>query len=514
MGIYIHFSAAPDRIRQSDWEAAFEDALQIAREGKLCGIERRSYEGHVYQAGIPVGADEFCRTTGLEVSGELRTGSMMEPHFIPRFFGVDEPKENANESILALYLDADAPYEISEPETADILSNKTQGTASHIWLLAMACVFCDRFPDAACVMGDITAGQVNRALQIAEDVLGRKLLPPLAYDMERLLARIRSLADGDELTAAKLFFEIYRGLKDKAFNKFVSRSFSADAVYAAFRDAADQCGIYNTLKNWLLLDKPFKDVARMLVTDPEGPQFAPEGFVKAVLESKLHIKKKTVFDAAFADNHSETPDDNGMLLIRAYVRIFGLRNRAIDRFIPLEQIKADCAAVFGDRCDVDTLFAETAKALEHDEMRKEVEELYGKIEKAKKKNARYSMSGLKDLFHWTPSDADKVPPDLYDMLAAFLRMAFKTTEEVWKAFLSASRDQRIKLLIWCAGNNFLLPDDVWNRLFENVTEETGMRRYVALFSVPLKENDDFTIARLFLYNEDLYDYIREADCST
>ena len=513
MGIYIHFSAAPDRIRRSDWEAAFEDALQIAEKGQLCSIAERFYDGHAYQAGIPAGEDDFCRTTGLEVSGELRTGSMMEPHFIPRSFGVDEPTETKNESILAMHLDADAPSGISLPETVEILFNKTQGKAPHIWLLAMVCVFCDRFPDAASVMGDVTAGQVSRALQIAEDVLGRRLLPPLAYDPERLLGRVRSLAYGDELTAAKLFFQIYRGLRDKAFTAFIARSFSADVVYAVFRDAAGRDGIYDTLRDWLLLDKPLKDVARMLVTDPEGPQYAPEEFVKAVLASKLHIKEKEVYDAAFADDCSETPDDVGMLLIRAWVHMRGLRNRAIDRFIPLKQLKADCAAVFGDHCDVDQLFTEAAEALERDEKQKAVTEFCGKTQNAMKEATEYSMTALDDLFLWTPSDADNVPPALYEKLAAFLHMAYETTAGIWAEFRAASRDERIEMLIQCADNNFLLPDTVWIRLLDNVMEESVMRRYIALFGAPLEGRDATTIARLFLYNEALYDHIRETECS-
>ena len=69
------------------------------------------------------------------------------------------------------------------------------------------------------------------------------------------------------------------------------------------------------------------------------------------------------------------------------------------------------------------------------------------------------------------------------------------------------------MLIRCAGNRFFLPDDVWIKLFENVMEEVEMRRYIALFCIPLEERDDYTIARLFLCNEALYNHIKEAECS-
>ena len=382
MSICIRFSAASDHIRRSDWEAAFEDALQIARKGQLCGVEQRSYEGHTYNAGIPVGEDEFCRTDGLEVSGELQSGSMMEPHFIPRSFGVDEPKENGNESILALYLDEYAPHGIIEPETVDILHNKTQGTASHIWLLAMVCVFCDRFPDAASVMGEVTASQVGRALQIAEDVLGRRLLPPLAYDMDRLLARIRSLKDVDEVAAAKLFFRIYCGPENEAFVEFVVRSFSADAVYAAFRNAANQRGINGILMNWLLLDKPFEDVCRI---QSKHPCFAPEDFVRVVLEEKVHIRENADDDTAFPDRRNEPLDEIGLLLLRVYIKMFGLRASAVERFIPLEQIKASSTDAFGAPRDVDEPFTAYARMPVPDDRWKAEEEFRKRIENAMEK---------------------------------------------------------------------------------------------------------------------------------
>ena len=197
MGIYIYFTADESRIDCKEWKNTFGDALLVAQAGKLCGIEKEEYEGHVYYAGIPAARETQGDWDGMEIGGELRTGSTMETHYIPRSFGVDVPDTGSGQSMLALYLSEPEKYSLTRPDAAWILCNKTQGTPAHIWLLAMACVFCDRFPDACYLSGDITAGQVYRAVRLAEEVLGRTIKPPVAYDMEQLLSRVQTLAKGD-----------------------------------------------------------------------------------------------------------------------------------------------------------------------------------------------------------------------------------------------------------------------------------------------------------------------------
>lgn len=289
MGVYIYFNANPRQINHHKWEEAFADAAKIAKAGCLCTIVEREFEGHPYYAGIPSVPEDDDGVVGLTISGELKTGSTMEMHFIPQTFGVETPAPPLA-SMLAQYLHEPERYGLEEPEFAHILFNKTQGTAGHIWLLAMACVFCDRFPDATYLGGDITAGQVHRAVRLAEDALGRKLAPPVAYDMERLLPRVRELAHGDESMTARLFLEIYQGLRDDAINRFVAEHFTESVLFAVFRERAKDESIHAILKGWLLLDLPFRKVARMLVADKKGPRHKQEDFVRAVLNAKLHIE--------------------------------------------------------------------------------------------------------------------------------------------------------------------------------------------------------------------------------
>ena len=194
----------------------------MAQAGKLCGIEKRVFEGNAYYAGVLAKPEGCGDENGMEIKGELVTGSTMETHFIPRTFGVERPVADIGESMLTFYLDEPEQYGLTQPDAAWILYNKTQGTPAHIYLLAIACIFCDAFPDATSLTGDITAGQVYRAVRLAEGVLGRSLRAPVAYDMEQLLLRVLALGKGNELAAAKLFFAIFKGFRDEDFNSFVN----------------------------------------------------------------------------------------------------------------------------------------------------------------------------------------------------------------------------------------------------------------------------------------------------
>lgn len=504
MGVYIYFNANPRQINHREWENSFADAAKIARAGCLCTIKEHEIKGHCYYAGVPSVPEDDDGVIGLTISGELRTGSTMETHFIPQTFGVETPAASSA-SMLALYLDEPEQYGLEEPETAHILFNKTQGTAGHIWLLAMACVFCDTFPDATYLGGDITAGQVYRALRLAEGALGRKLAPPVAYDLERLLPRVRELAHGDEPMTARLFFEIYQGLRDDEFNRFVAENFSLDTLYTTFRARAKDESIQDILRAWLLLDQPLRKAAQMLVVDKEGPKHKPEVFMRAVLDAKLHIEDKSDYDAAHADNRNEEPDDVEMLFARAMAMMFGIRNRAIDRYIPLEQLKADCAAVFGDRCDVDALFADAEAALAADKVRQASAEIYGKIDEMAEEQKDYDIVEMEDMFNWTEESA--TDPNLLDALTKFWSQAYSVTAELRATFFDSDRDERIDMLAALGRCSALLPNKTWKKLFANVMDNGKLLRYLILLGIEWNDRSISEMARVLLYNNALYDEI-------
>lgn len=506
MGIFIRFSADSSKISRQAWEAVFDEALKVAQAGKLCAVERREYDYNRYFVGVPsTPKDGYYCGRGIEITGELETGSSMETHVIPQSLGVDAPETTSDYSTLIKYLSEPEQYGLKEPKLTSILHNKTQGTRGHIWLLAMACVFCDAFPDATFLYGDITAGQVYRALALAEDVLGRELKLPVAFDMEVLLPRVRALAQGDELMTARLFDKIYQGYRDEEYNDFIKEQFSHDTLYTMFRAKATNETIHGILKDWMLLDLPLREVAQMLVSDSEGPQHSPEEFVKEILKAKLHVEDKPTYDAAHADNHNDIPDGVDMLFSRMAAMMFGIRNWAIDRYIPLEQLKADCVAAFGDRCDIEALFADTEAELEADEHQKAAQDIYRRIDDEAEKRECYEIYDPEDMFDWTPGCS--VDPKLLESFVRLFKQAYEVTAEIRTEFSAADQDERIEMLIELGGMKVLLSEKRWDDIFEHVMDDDTMLRYITLFGIGWNGSGIPTMCRALLYNDELYEEV-------
>lgn len=508
MGVFICCDADAKRIPRDEWKGAFADAMRIAEAGKLSNTERREYEGYRYYAGVPCTSEEVEKNDGLRIDGELETGSSMETHYIPRSLGVDVP-EQPEGTMLAGYLSEPEKYGLEIIDSEGILFNKTQGRLGHIWLLSMACVFCDRFPDAMYLGGDITAGQVKRAMEIAEEVLDRKLAPPVAFDKGLLLPRVHELSQGNEAIEFQLFSEIYKGMRDDAYNSFVLEHFSQHAIYSGYRELAKEDGIHEILKQWLLLDLPFRDVAQMLVADPEGPKHPPEKFVKSVLNAKLHIEEKLIYDAAHADNANEVPDDIEMLLSRTMAMMFGIRNWAIDRYIPLNQLKTDCKDVFGDGCDVETLFKDAEESIANSRSSQTSKAIYDIIEKQTmldaEEEAEYDINEMEQMFWWKP-DVSTNPTVLDGLTKTYAKM-IEVTNNIYAQFVAAGRRKRIEILTGYGGQYLLLPEDKWKDIFANMMDDEKMLRYISTFGVDRSSDNISMVVRILLYNDALYEEI-------
>ena len=103
----------------------------------------------------------------------MDSGSDMEEFHLfrhkPRCRGTDQMDNGAD--ILFEDWHSDDP-DIPTPTGAQtIWNNKTQGRPGHIPLLAIACLFADRFPDAVKISGDVTAGQCGAAVRLANQYL-------------------------------------------------------------------------------------------------------------------------------------------------------------------------------------------------------------------------------------------------------------------------------------------------------------------------------------------------------
>ena len=185
--------------------------------------------------------------------------------------------------------------------------------------------------------------------------------------------------------------------------------------------------------------------------------------------------------------------------------MMGIRNWAVDRYIPLHEIKAVCAEVFGEYVDVDALFERAAEELAQNETARAAAEIYKKIEEGKQDYEQYALWDMKQMYFW--ESGDSVRPELFTELETFVRKAYEVSTETREELLSADRAGRIRLLTAHGGDRFLLPQEAWDVIFSGVMDDAKMSRYITIFGVQLNGSGVKEMARVLLYNAALYDEI-------
>ena len=245
MGIFLNFSLAPTRISSSDWEKTYENALIIAdkcglldkiiseRNGVDYAFARKTAERIVYGKGA-----------GICTYGTMDSGYNMEDFalfrsldYYQKELGEGDGAEDNGDDILfcGWYTGESDDSLIPIPNQAgDIWGGKTQGEPGHIPLLAIACLFADRFPDAVTVGGDITAGQCNAAVRLVRECLGIDIQPPVRCRSDALSKRIHAAAMPEQMQL-RAFFKLYLGSLTEKVGEVLREVFGEDALYRYFR---------------------------------------------------------------------------------------------------------------------------------------------------------------------------------------------------------------------------------------------------------------------------------------
>lgn len=190
-----------------------------------------------------------------------------------------------------------------------------------------------------------------------------------------------------------------------------------------------------------------------------------------------------------------------MLLIRSMAMMMGIRNWAIDCYIPLEQLKADCEDSFGDLCDVESLFSDADAALNENKHQKVADGIYSFVEDASEEQAEYDIVLMNEMVFWEPDD--EAAPDLTDKLEAFLSSAYKATESNRKEFFQSTRAERLKAITAWGGKRYLLSEERWKEIFSDIMDDMKMARYITLFCAESNEK----MSNILLHNDALYNEV-------
>lgn len=153
MGIFLSFCVAPNRISAAQWEGVYQEALQIVGHCDLMDriVSERSGVRFVF-ARKTAERDLWERGPGILVCGTMASGYNMEYFDLFRNlehnFSAKNVEDNGADILFdGLFTEWD-PKDPDIPQPSgvyELWGDKTQGKPGHIPLLAIACLFADRF---------------------------------------------------------------------------------------------------------------------------------------------------------------------------------------------------------------------------------------------------------------------------------------------------------------------------------------------------------------------------------
>ncbi|MCD8147988.1 MAG: hypothetical protein LUE92_00150 [Clostridiales bacterium] len=497
----------------------FENAMKISNYGQLAETERQHYKGNDYYSLIPAVPRKIDRRDGKScltwiATGDLVTGDNMEEFVL--YSKLQDYKSLSNqhpEDILSLLLDNNE-YEPADEYDADaIWGSKTQGERGHIYLLAIACLICARFPNSAVVYGDITYAQCCRAIKIAEEVLGESLQLPVNYSLESLYATVKKMAErSTNCTAFSLFFELYKGPRDEDYVNFVEKQFTEDEQYQFYRGEITQNTLHKVMKSWLTTGHSMQSLCHMAVADPDGPQLPMETFVKQLIDSNIHIEEKMTYDfTEFNKPDQDVPDDVSMQFSRIIAQFAGIKNYNIDYYIPLEQLKEICRKEADETIDVDAIFDSELQAAAQSEKKKLVSKIFNDVDaqvQEETEATHYDIENMHDFYYWT-SVEDSVMPELDEALIHNIKQIGKFAESRLAEFTVLDENDRIKYIIRQYAHRIVMRQETWSQLFSNIMDDSYIARYLGLFSVDTNNMYARELVSVFAINPELYAYYWE-----
>lgn len=539
MGIFIRLSISKS-VTKEEWKKVYEETLQLIKNFPFA--ERRKIKIHDIDTICLIRTEEQedrdewnpnKTKIGWNTIGDYDNMQVAENYYLPRDIVEDNKAEpDAGDAMLqaiSVYINFDLEDERFH-HTYNIWGNKTQGEPYHIYLLAVAALIEARLGTKAFTYGDITRGQFKKAVEIANKYLNEPIDIPDRCDMERLLMRIKKLplSPVDQLTVFETFF---LGTQDVGVGAYVRQMFDDDVIDEYWKhkfknQRIGTLGFNDTIHNYLLCGFDLGKLCGYINYEDENGNLQYEKFVIRIMDAKLHIKDKNCDDPLKIDQEDEHTYGVSTFLVQFVYA--GANNKKVDRYIPIEDIKAALINALGGKCNVeyiiDNYIEEENKQknidinsdLSDEEIEKAIlqdpAEIFSRImdmkyEQLQKKRETYDISDYEDLIYY--QDGNTVSPDIKEAIALSMRFLEPALEEdKYKELMKGNARKRCR---WIIENNryFLIRDKDWDKVFKNIEEnENAFSRYYKLFRAKLNDEDTLNMCIAFLINDELYDYTK------
>lgn len=541
MGIFIHL-AISHSVTREEWADVYQETLQLVKAFPLAEYRE------VPVRGIPTRClvrteerEDYGKEWGLRdlevgwaTSGDYDYLRTAEEYFLPRdLITGDGCVEDAPDALLA-WAPKHPGFDWEDgrrPCCYSLWGEKTQGEPYHMYLLAIACLIESRLGQKASIYGDITKGQCERAVRLANEQLDRTIHTPDRCDAGRWLDRIKLLSIS-ETNKLETFIDMYLGRRDAEFGKIIREHFSEQACDEYWTERFQQLevtmvGFSDVLADYLLWGFDLERMCSFVCFRDDKGNAHYEKFVRKVMDTKIHHREKDCTDPLKVDPDEEEP--YGIDTLFAQFAFMGAKNNKVDRYIPIEEVRSALSHAIGDFCPVDEIIDEylqeesaqepidlsgelsdedCEKAAKQDPSGVLNEILRAKARAYERQDEKYDIWKLKDLPYYEAGDS--IHPSLVESLGKSFKFYRSILDE--DAYLDLMKQEPVERCGWLARANqsVWLRDKDWAKIYDDIMDNPdSFARYYPMVRVEATSEGLREMLRAFVTNDALYSYASE-----
>ena len=509
MGIFIHMDIA-DTVTQEEWTKVYEKSLLMAKKFGFFDFGNKLIHGENVFCIFPTEEKDFNGRTGWRAIGSFPEYKRAEDQFMPKH--LPENRSGQAYDMLRTEIPEKIVQTVEKHHSVCIWGNKTQGEPYHMGLLAIACMVEKELGKQVLIDGDITYGQCVRAAEMATDALGEEIRPPISCRLSDLYERISGFTELDEETKLDLLMSVYLEEENDRYGEYLRQHYSYETLTAYWKKCFSETkvntyGFNKLMKRYFLLSSDLKRFCELADFDKTDPEMCTT-LIQKIMKSALYLKEKDCYDPLDL-KHYEIP--YGVMNLFAMFAYRNAGNPAIDRYIPLDEIRAVLTAQFGDVVSVNEIIDDYLKEEENRTEKTGHEILMDKGEEYAKKldedHKQYDICKWEELLKFKTDST--FSPEMNDVIAKSFKVWMDCAETPeCKALLEKSANEMFHALV-SQFDGYYLADKHWEYIYSELCRDTQtLKRFYPIVRVTHSENLEYLI-RAFVEDDAFWNYCCE-----
>jgi len=486
LGVYIFLDIMPNHISEESWGKVYQETLELINAYPFMDkfVAEETYDAswiYVDRAEEKVLPYRFEGSqTGWHIFGDLE--SMMTAESVKLVkdlkFYRHKRTDDGYDDILAkqIFHETDSGWEQYEKRDfgeMQVFDGKTQGYPHHVYLLAIACLIESRFPEHAIVYGDISIGQMEKAVEWANTILENPIHVPERAANDKLLNRIKSIIE-DEPVVLEAFTGLTFHDKDFQLGEFVREHFSKKAITAYYTKRFSnyepkQIGFRSILREFINQGFSLETTCDITVLDPDGCRYDPDDFIETVMSMEWGTDKTSPReDVSFhQDAQSEEPDTVATQFGNVFMQMAGIQES-----VKSNMTYREVAAVLERKLDRPVEIEDKMRGEEEvDEKVKSLMKRLGLDEAdlaGKQETVTYDIDDRDDLVQWRQGDT--IHPNIEKSMARIKDFFKERLEEGSEYFTEfQSLDERGKMNYLIVNNTyFYIRKQAWDQIIKDI----------------------------------------------